>query len=307
MAKGGQAPDDRLAPVVAIRAAGGVVWRPGARGGVEVCLVHRPRYDDWSLPKGKLHNHEHPLAAAVREVEEETGVHGRPQLRLPSARYRRDGQPKVVDYWSMLALSAPRFSPNSEVDRLRWVSPEAAERMLTYGHDASVLRHFASLPRVTAVVALVRHALAGKRGTWSGPDSARPLDRPGRAQARALAPVLAYAAPELILSASARRCTQTVEPLAARLDLPIEVDSAFDEPKPGQDPADVAAGAATRLAELATGCESTVVCSQGKVVPPALSRLSGLGSAKAWATPKGGGWLLAFAGTHLAGADRLTV
>jgi len=296
-----------LASLGPIRAAGGVVWRPGARGGVEVCLVHRQRYDDWSLPKGKLHAHEHPLAAAVREVAEETGIHGQPQLRLPSTRYRRDGQQKVVDYWSMRTLSAARFSPNSEVDRLRWVSPEVASRTVTYPHDASVLRYFASLPRVTAVIALVRHALAGKRGTWSGPDSARPLDRAGRVQARALAPLLAQAAPELILSASARRCTQTIEPLAARLDLPIEVDSAFDEPKPGQDPADVAAEAAARLADLAVASGSIAICSQGKVIPPALARLSGLGSAKAWATPKGTGWLLAFAGTHLAGADRLTV
>jgi 8-oxo-(d)GTP phosphatase len=296
-----------LAAVGPIRAAGGVVWRPGPRGGIEVCLVHRPRYDDWSLPKGKLTAREHPLAAAVREVEEETGIHGQPQIRLPSTRYRRDGNPKVVDYWSMRALSANRFRPNSEVDRLRWVSPEAAARTVTYSHDARVLRHFASLPGVTAVVALVRHALAGKRGTWSGPDSARPLDQAGRAQARALAAVLANVAPERVLSASARRCTQSVEPLAARLDLPIEVDSAFDEPKPGQDPEDVVAAAADRFAALATERRSAVVCSQGKVIPPALARLSGLGSPKAWATPKGTGWLLAFAGTHLAGADRLVV
>lgn len=269
--------------------------------------MHRPRYDDWSLPKGKLTDREHPLAAAVREVEEETSVRARPQARLPSVRYRRDGQPKVVDYWSMRTLSAARFFPNSEVDRLRWVSPDAAARTVTYEHDARVLRHFASLPRVTAVIVLVRHALAGKRGTWSGPDSARPLDQAGRAQARALAPVLAEIAPDLILSASARRCMQSLEPMAARLDLPIEIDSAFDEPKAGQEPADVVAGAAARLTELATRYESVVVCSQGKVIPPALARLSGLGSAKAWATPKGTGWLLAFAGTHLAGADRVAV
>jgi len=272
-----------------------------------VCLVHRQRYDDWSLPKGKLHSGEHPLTAAVREVEEETGVRGRPQLRLPSARYRRDGRPKVVDYWSMRALAVPRFTPNSEVDRVRWLAPEAAERLLTYPHDASVLRHFTTLPGITSIVVLVRHALAGKRGTWSGPDSARPLDHAGRVQARALGPMLAALSPELILSATARRCTQTIEPLAARLDLPIEADSAFDEPKPGQDPADVAAGAATRLAELALECEAVAACSQGKVIPPALARLSGLGTARAWTTPKGSGWLLAFAGTHLAGADRLTV
>jgi 8-oxo-(d)GTP phosphatase len=283
------------------------VWRAGPRGGVEVCLVHRPRYDDWSLPKGKLNAREHPLAAAVREVEEETGIRGQPQVRLPSTRYWRNGGPKVVDYWSMRVLSANRFRPNSEVDRLRWVSPEAAARTVSYAHDARVLRHFASLPSVTAVVALVRHALAGKRGTWSGPDSARPLDQAGRSQARALALVLAQAAPERVFSASARRCTQSIEPLAARLDLPIEIDTAFDEPKPGQDPDDVVAAAAARLSALAAERGSMVVCSQGKVIAPALARLSGLGSPKAWATPKGSGWLLAFAGTHLAGADRLGV
>lgn len=269
--------------------------------------MHRPRYDDWSLPKGKLHAREHPLVAAVREVEEETGIRARPQVRLPSTRYRRGTQSKVVEYWSMRTLSAARFSPNSEVDRLRWLAPEAAARAVTYPHDASVLRHFASLPAITAVVALVRHALAGKRGAWSGPDSARPLDQAGRAQARALALVLAQVAPELVCSASARRCAQTIEPLAARLDLPIEVESAFDEPKPGQDTVDVATGAAARLSELATERDAIVVCSQGKVIPPALAHLSGLGSAKAWTTPKGTGWLLAFAGTHLAGADRLIV
>lgn len=293
-----------MAAVGLIRAAGGVIWRP-AGGRVEVCLVHRPRYDDWSLPKGKLTSHEHPLAAAVREVVEETGVRAQPQLRLPSVRYWRNGQPKVVDYWAMRTLSTSEFAPNSEVDGVRWMSPTTAARTVTYPHDAQVLRHFAGLPRVTGVVALVRHALAGKRGTWSGPDAARPLDTAGRAQARALAPLLALVEPGRLITASVRRCRQTVDPLAAQIDLPIEVDSRFDEPRPGQDPATVANGAAARLRELAAGGASAVVCSQGKVIPPALAALAGLGSAKAWTTPKGTGWLLAFAGPHLIAADRI--
>jgi phosphohistidine phosphatase SixA len=212
----------------------------------------------------------------------------------------------VVDYWSMRALSVDEFTPNAEVDKLRWLPPSLAGRALTYPHDTRVVRHFASLPRVTAVLALVRHAQAGKRGTWPGPDHGRPLDSGGRAQARELARLLALAAPGRLVSASARRCVQTLDPLAARLDLPIEVDSAFDEPGPGQDPAGVAARAAWHLRDLAGGGTPAVVCSQGKVIPPALARLAAIGSPKAWATPKGTGWLLAFAGTHLASADRLT-
>ncbi|GAA4676634.1 NUDIX domain-containing protein [Phytohabitans rumicis] len=294
-----------MAAVTPIRAAGGVVWRPAA-GGVEVCLVHRPRYDDWSLPKGKLMAREHPLAAAVREVAEETGVRGQPQVRLPSAHYRRDGIPKVVDYWSMRALSVPRFRGNAEVDRLRWLPPEQAARRLTYPHDARVLRHFVSLPAITAVQVLVRHGQAGKRGAYPGPDSARPLDPVGRAQARALAPLLALVAPDRLVSASPRRCTQTLDPLVSLVELPIEADPSLNEPKPGQDPIDVTAEAAGRLIALATDGVTTVVCSQGKVIPGALARMAALGSPKAWTTPKGTGWLLAYTGPHLTAADRLT-
>ena len=98
-----RAAKDRMASVTPVRAAGGVVWRTGPDGaGVQICLVHRPRYDDWSLPKGKLEKGEHPLAAAVREVGEETGVRAVPQVRLPGVNYAlRDGTPKTVDYWSM--------------------------------------------------------------------------------------------------------------------------------------------------------------------------------------------------------------
>jgi 8-oxo-(d)GTP phosphatase len=306
LASVGRTPERSEGVIGLSRAAGGVVWRP-VPGGVEVCVIHRPRYDDWSLPKGKLTAREHRLAAAVREVAEETGVRAQPQVRLPSVRYRRDGAPKVVDYWSMRALSVPRFRANSEVDRLRWLPPEVAAHTVTYEHDARVLRHFATLPAVTAVLVLLRHGQAGKRGAWPGPDAARPLDPTGRAQARDLAALLAPIAPERLVSASALRCTQTLDPLAARLDLAVEVDRAFNEPAPGRDPDTVAARATGHLVALAAAGTSAVVCSQGKVIPPLLARLAGLGSPRAWATPKGGGWLLAFAGTHLAGADRLTV
>ncbi|MEU7620359.1 NUDIX hydrolase [Micromonospora rifamycinica] len=286
-----------------IRAAGGVVWRPSGHGGVEVCLVHRPRYGDWSLPKGKLEPGEHPLLAAVREVAEESDVRAVPQVRLPSMRYRSEGRPKVVDYWSMRAVDTGGFQPDTEVDDVCWLDVDAAIGRVSYPHDAQVLAAFAALPPVTGTVALVRHAHAGRRATWSGPDTARPLDAEGVAQARRLAPLVALVRPVRLLSASPRRCVQTLDPAAALLDLPIEVCGDFDEPKPGQQVDECALAAAGRLTALAAAGEPVGVCSQGKVIPGALARLTG--REDDFGTAKGGGWLLAFAADRLLAADRL--
>ncbi|SCF39823.1 8-oxo-dGTP diphosphatase [Micromonospora purpureochromogenes] len=288
---------------VDIRAAGGVAWQPDADGGRQVCLVHRPRYGDWSLPKGKLEPGEHPLLAAVREVAEETDVQAVPQVRLPTVRYRSEGRPKTVDYWSMRAVGEGGFQPGTEVDDVRWLAVDDAIRLVSYPHDAEVLAAFAALPRVTGTIALIRHARAGRRATWSGPDDGRPLDVTGRAQAERLAPLVALVRPTRLLSASARRCVQTLDPAAALLDLPIEVDGDLDEPRPGQLGDECALAVAGRLAELAAAGEPVAVCSQGKVIPGALERLTG--RTYDFTTPKGGGWLLAFAADRLVAADRL--
>jgi 8-oxo-dGTP pyrophosphatase MutT (NUDIX family) len=285
-----------------IQAAGGVAWRP-VPDGVEVCLVHRPRYGDWSLPKGKLEPGEHPLSAAVREVAEETDVRAIPQVRLPSARYHSEGRPKVVDYWTMRAVAAGGFQPDTEVDEVRWLAVDDAVRLVSYPHDAEVLAAFAALPPVTGTVALVRHGHAGKRATWSGPDTGRPLDATGWAQANALGALVALIRPVRLLSASPRRCVQTLDPAAALLDLPIEIAGDLDEPQPGQQLDERALAAAACLTELARTGEPVAVCGQGKVIPGALEQLTG--RADDFTTPKGGGWLLAFAGDRLLAADRL--
>lgn len=122
-----------------IRAAGCVLWRRAPGGdGVEVCLVHRPRYDDWSFPKGKLKRGEEPLDAAVREVLEETGHHCAPGARLPTARYLVDGRPKQVAYWAAEATGGT-FAANDEVDRILWLAPEAARTRLTQPRDDAQL------------------------------------------------------------------------------------------------------------------------------------------------------------------------
>ena len=125
-----------------VRAAGGVVTRPGPDGPTEFLVVHRPRYDDWSLPKGKLEPGESFEAAAQREVEEETGLRCELGRELSPVEYRdRKGRPKFVRYWLMdAAETAHPFVPNSEVDRLCWCSPEDALRLLSYEHDRELVR-----------------------------------------------------------------------------------------------------------------------------------------------------------------------
>jgi 8-oxo-(d)GTP phosphatase len=296
-----------------IRAAGGVVWRRSAPdaadqdGPAEVCLVHRPRYDDWSLPKGKLEKGEHPLAAAVREVAEEAAVVAGPQLRLPQVRYASRGAPKTVDYWSMLALEQAPFEANDEVDEVGWLPVAAAIEVATYAHDRDVLRAFADLPPVTGVVLLVRHAHAGKREAWPVDDAARPLEPAGTAEAAELAAVLAACRPSRLISATPKRCLQTLAPLAAELDLPIEADGRFDETTNDGSP-EAAVAALPAVATL----PGAVVCSQGKVIPPLLARLVAAAGgprrpADEYHTAKGAGWLLAFAGDSLAGFDPIEV
>ena len=289
-----------------VRAAGGVLWRPSADG-PEVCVVHRPRYDDWSLPKGKLKNGEHPLAAAVREVREETGVRARPQLRLPPVAYElAGGVPKTVDFWLMRAGDGPVAAHDDEVDALAWLSPAQAAARVSYPDDVRMLDHLAALPPVTAVLPLVRHGHAGKRGAFAGDDSARPLDRRGREEATGLGPLLALFEPQRLYSATPLRCVQTLEPLAVAVDLPVQAEPAFDEPAPGVEVSDQVARAAARLRELLTG-DRSVVCSQGKLMPPLLAHLSGCDDPSRFKTPKGTGWVLSFAGDRLIGLERLAV
>jgi 8-oxo-dGTP pyrophosphatase MutT (NUDIX family) len=128
-----------------IEAAGGLVWRRGDDGGIEILIVHRPKYDDWTLPKGKLDPGEDHVQAALREVEEETGL--RPVLgpELPSTEYDdRFGRPKRVRYWAMEAVGG-RFEPNREVDEVRWLPPGRARQMLSYDRDGEVLDAFSEL------------------------------------------------------------------------------------------------------------------------------------------------------------------
>jgi 8-oxo-(d)GTP phosphatase len=279
-----------------VQSAGGVVWRTTASGELEIALVHRPRYDDWSLPKGKLDGGEHVLEAAVREVREETAVRAVPQARLPTIRYLT-GQPgveKVVHFWCMRASTWTDRPPDDEIAEIRWVNPGSAAGLLSYAHDRGVVKAFLDLPPITAVVALIRHAKAGKRSQWAGDDNLRPLEPVGFADADRLCRVLSLFEPTAVVSAEPLRCRQTVRPLG----LDIRTDPAFNKEA---DPR-LAAVAVRSLAE--TG-GVPVVCSQGELIPAVLAELTERGIPQ-FSTPKGSGWILSFSGTRLVGHDFLS-
>ncbi|MFJ4204995.1 NUDIX hydrolase [Streptomyces sviceus] len=126
-------------PPTPVQAAGCVLWRRSpVDGEPEVCLVHRPKYDDWSHPKGKLKRGEDALAGALREVEEETGYRAAPGAPLSTAKYYAGGRPKQVRYWAAEATTGA-FTPNDEVDRILWLSPTAARKRLTQLQDRNLV------------------------------------------------------------------------------------------------------------------------------------------------------------------------
>jgi 8-oxo-dGTP diphosphatase len=215
-----------------VQAAGGVLWRRDGTGEVEIALVHRPRYDDWSLPKGKLDPGEHPLAGALREIEQETGFAAVPGRPLGSLEYVAFGAPKRVRYWSCRATTG-RFRASREVDRLTWVGLADAEARIEPERDGPVLRRFAAGPRDTRALVVVRHASAGDRGAWDGEDRDRPLDATGEAQAAALTALLRAYAVEVAVSVDVRRCLDTLAPFARATGIAVSVEPGLTAGAPG--------------------------------------------------------------------------
>jgi 8-oxo-dGTP pyrophosphatase MutT (NUDIX family) len=255
-------------------AAGGVVWRE-RRGTREVLSVHRPRYDDWSLPKGKLTTHEHVLLAARREIEEETGVQVLlgPPLGVQRYAVRKNGgtAEKLVHYWSAVPVNEGDFEPNDEVDEISWLPVDKARNKLSYPRDVDILDALEHAVPVVATVVVVRHAEAVKRKDWDGKETARPLTSNGEAVAERLADVLAALGANRIISSDAERCVATVAPYAASIDRHIHLWPEISERGFDADP-DGLRGLAERVWRPG---KVTVVCSHRPVLP-ALSRELGL-------------------------------
>jgi 8-oxo-dGTP diphosphatase len=285
-----------------VRAAGAVLWRAGTDG-PEVALVHRPRYDDWSLPKGKLDSGELAAHAAVREVAEETGFSCVLSGFLTQVNYSVPESgggraPKVVDYFVARACDGA-FTPNDEVDELRWLRTDQARGRLSYPHDVGVLDAFEQLPTESATVLLVRHAKAGKRSDWAGDDMLRPLTEAGLRQRDALHSLLPLFGPARIYSAPRVRCRQTVAPIAADLGIGIVDESLFSEEGYLGDPE----AAVDLMLRVAAGSGTALVCSQGGVIPDLVARLAdsaGLELGEV-ASRKGSVWTLMFSRDRYSG------
>lgn len=280
-----------------IRAAGGVLWSM-ADGERQFAVVHRPRYDDWSLPKGKSKSGEHPVRTAFREVIEETGVTPIVGQRLPGQRYQVPEGDKYVDWWAMQAADG-KFAPGDEVDELCWLPTEPALNRLTYERDRALLRGIDEMP--TATVLLIRHAKAGDRKRWPDDDRLRPLDAAGRKQAGHIAEIVPCWRPGRIGSADLLRCIQTVAPLAETLALPVEIEPAMSEQAYAAEPD----AASARIRELALAGGTSVISSQGGAIPGMVDDLADADELdlSEVAAKKGSMWALFFAGSRLIAAD----
>ncbi|MEZ0073348.1 NUDIX domain-containing protein [Planotetraspora sp. GP83] len=260
--------EPQVRPTDMIRAAGAVVWR-GDETDPEVALIHRPKYDDWSFPKGKLKPGEHVISAALREVTEETGLDVVLGRCLPPIHYLKDGRLKRVDYWAARAVDTTDAGGDvtavDEVDEVVWLPLEKARRLLTYEWDAGLLRALTAAPLVTTPLIFVRHGLAGSRQEWKGDDDRRPLDEGGVAQAETLAGALHGYRPATLVSSHSKRCTQTLKPYATGHRLEIRKEQSLSES--GYDAKD----ADKLVRKLFDSGEAAVVCSHGKVLPELLT------------------------------------
>ncbi|MDQ4085234.1 MAG: NUDIX domain-containing protein [Actinomycetota bacterium] len=253
---------DATPPVLA---AGAVVWRP-ANGAVAVLLVHRPKYDDWSFPKGKVDPGEHLTATAVREVAEETGLEVRLGIPLPQQEYvSAPGVTKRVCYWAARPAdtdtSVDDYVPNREVDAVVWLPLDQARERLTYARDVHVLQAFAVGAYRAEPLVVLRHAQALPRDSWTGPDRERGLAAAGEREACALVPLLRAYGVRRVLSSDASRCTATVQPYAEAGRLRVEIDHRLSEEGLHS------AAAARRMQTLLDDDRPVVVCSHRPVLP----------------------------------------
>lgn len=248
-----------------ISAAGGVVWRKSGPGAVEVLLVHRPGYDDWTFPKGKADPGEPAPVTAVREIHEETGYRVRLGHPLPQVVYRVRGGLKEVSYWSCrLVEDETDFRPNREVDKIRWFSPRDARKKLTYDHDRGILEAFedlvASKGHRARTLIVLRHAKAVRRADFTGGDRQRPLAATGQDRAKELVPLLTAFGVRRVVSSPAARTVQTVEPFIAATEELLELDDRLIEGAP-------AAQVERAVEALLSTKRPTVACTHRPTLP----------------------------------------
>lgn len=288
-----------------VRSAGALVWRlrpeanpipgtmiPAQRQDIQVLIVHRPRYDDWSWPKGKREPGEAIPATAVREVEEETGVPIRLGAPLTVQRYRLGARvTKEVHYWvgfpdvSKETLRARPLAPlasTKEIDKCQWVGARKAMRLLTRRGDRRLLEELltrlAERTLYTRTLAVLRHAKATKRSHWEGTEMTRPLSRRGSSQVLRLLPALSALGINQIITSPWRRCVATVAPYATLSGTPLKTEASFTEDAYREDPSKMRSVVRGLLTESKLDAPATplAICVHRPTIPGIIGELAPL-------------------------------
>ena len=267
----------RRHPHGTVLAAGALVWRE-RDGQLQVLAVHRPRYDDWSWPKGKIDKGETLPGCAVREVAEETGKEIILGQKLPTLRYPvGGGKTKVVRYWaatvasgkSKAVVARPRVksAPKHEIDTKRWLTVDEARELITFADDLKPLDRLVELYEEgrlqTVAVIIARHGRAKRRRAWNGDDDERPLTKGGKQRARQLVPLFAAFGAARIDSSPAERCVATVRPYAKAAGLKVKTSDSLTEDAHASNPL----GTASIMTSLLEKPKSRVVCVHRPTMP----------------------------------------
>ncbi|MGB5937280.1 MAG: NUDIX domain-containing protein [Ornithinimicrobium sp.] len=271
-----QDPDPKHRRGTVVRAAGTLPWRR-KKGKLQVALVHRPRYNDWSWPKGKLDRGEDWAAAAARETAEETGLVVRLGARLPSQTYslgRDAGRPlsKRVEYWAASPIGGSGKLEH-EIDKIVWLTPDRAARRLSYRRDVDQLAALVALAQKARLdtwsLLVVRHGKALPRKAWNRPDMTRPLTTVGKRRASRIVPILQAYAPERILTSPSTRCHDTMAPFAQEYVVPLSTKRGFSEEGFEAKPHKVA----KHLSKAFSAGRSVAICTHGPVLNEVIHQL----------------------------------
>ena len=287
----------------AISAAGAVVWRKHKDNFTEVAIIHRPKYDDWSFPKGKIEVGESLIACAHREVLEETNLQTEFGPHLGQVEYFTPDGLKKVTYWSAKVIAEKPFRANIEVDQLKWIPITKIIEVLTNETDKEIFDKFVKVKFNSKPFILLRHAKAITRDEWQGEDDDRPLSSSGQNQAMRLLSTYQVFNIDQIHSSDAVRCYDTVKSMAKGLDIKLEVSSKLSESTYKKDKEK----AFDYVRELIKEDKSILICSHNPILPKMLNKLTKKSEIEADEDKlsPADGWVIHRSGKEIIQIDRL--